>query len=259
MGIFSFAKLAGPSLFGKKNSKMDWIDPHKLPAHIGIIMDGNGRWAKKRGLPRNAGHKAGADTFKKIAIYCRDIGIQYLTVYAFSTENWKRPKEEIEAIFALLREYIAATRNELEKEKIKIRVIGDISPFSEELQRDLADLANREVPGARLTVNLAINYGGRDEILQAVNGILEEVKANRRGLNPITQAELSGRLYTRGMPEPDLIIRPSGELRLSNFLIWQGAYSELWFSDVLWPDFSEKHLRQAIVSFQKRDRRYGGV
>lgn len=251
MGIFSFGK--------KNTNKSNKIDPKLMPTHIGIIMDGNGRWARMRGLPRNAGHKVGADTFKKIAIYCRDIGIQYLTVYVFSTENWKRPKEEVDAIFELLHEYIQGTRTELSKEKIRIRVIGNISGFSEKLQEELIDIEKQASEDAKITINIAINYGGRDEIVQAANQIVEEIKKEQRDFQPITQEELSAHLYTKGIPDPDLIIRPSGELRLSNFLIWQAAYSELWFSDVLWPDFSAKHLRQAIISYQQRNRRYGGV
>lgn len=251
MGLFSFTK--------KNKNLSDRIDISHLPVHIGIIMDGNGRWAQRRGMPRNVGHKVGADTFKKIAIYCRDIGVQYLTVYAFSTENWKRPQEEVDAICSLLEEYIVEARDDLSKEKIKVDTIGDISAFSKELQEKLIDIRQREVKDAKLTVNIAINYGGRSEIVWAVNGIMQEIRDKKRELCDISEEELAQHLYTKELPEPDLIIRPSGELRLSNFMIWQSAYSEFWFSDVLWPDFTSDHLNQAIISYQKRDRRYGGV
>ncbi len=237
------------SLFKKQNTT-----ERILPEHIAIIMDGNGRWAKKRSLPRSAGHVAGAKTFKNIARYCNKIGLKYLTVYAFSTENWKRPKEEIDGIMNLLRDYLKDAEN-FKDENIKVKFIGNLEPLDE----DIKELIRKDEDGSKdatgLNLNIAVNYGGRDEITRAVREIAAE------GIAPedITENTLSEHLYTKGMPDPDFIIRPSGEYRLSNYLIWQSAYAEYWFSDVLWPDFTPKHLEQAISDFNKRNRRFGGV
>ncbi len=234
--------------------KKEPTKPRPLPEHIAIIMDGNGRWAKKRSLPRSAGHVSGANTFKTIARYCNKIGLKYLTVYAFSTENWKRPKDEVEGIMNLLRQYLKDAEN-FKEENIKVQFIGDLSPLAD----DIKALIQKDVDASRnatgLTLNIALNYGGRDEIVHAVRRILED------GLTPqeITEQAISDRLYTAGMPDPDFIIRPSGEYRLSNYLIWQSAYAEYWFSDILWPDFSPKDLEKAIDDYCKRDRRFGGV
>lgn len=225
-----------------------------LPRHIAIIMDGNGRWAKKRGLPRSAGHVAGAKTFKDIARYCNKIGLEYLTVYAFSTENWKRPPEEVEGIMNLLRDYLRDAEN-FKDENIKVRFIGDRTPLAD----DIKALMIKDEEGSRgatgLNLNIAINYGGRDEIVKAVKALVSE------GISPdeIDENAVSARLYTAGMPDPDFIIRPSGEYRLSNYLIWQSAYAEYWFSDILWPDFKPKHLEQAIDDYNRRNRRFGGL
>ena len=226
-----------------------------LPRHIAIIMDGNGRWAKKRGLPRTAGHAAGAETFRRIASYCRDLGIEYLTVYAFSTENWKRSAEEVSAIMGLLKKYLEEAIEKMRRENVRIRVLGDLSPLSPEL-RALIDRVEAidETLETRTQANLCVNYGGRDEIVRAVKAW--EADPDR---GELTEAELSKYLYTAGMPDPDLIIRPSGEERISNFLLWQSAYSEFYFTDVLWPDFTERDMDAAIEAYQKRDRRYGGV
>ena len=225
-----------------------------LPRHIAIIMDGNGRWAKKRSLPRTAGHIAGAKTFKNIARYCNKIGLEYLTVYAFSTENWKRPKQEVDGIMNLLRDYLKDAEN-FKNENIKVKFIGDLEPLDE----DIKELIKKDEDGSKdatgLNLNIAINYGGRDEITKAVKKIVE------RGVTPgsITEDLISDNLYTAGMPDPDFIIRPSGEYRLSNYLIWQSAYAEYWFSDILWPDFTPKHLEKAIDEYNHRNRRFGGV
>lgn len=224
-----------------------------IPTHIAIIMDGNGRWAKSKGLPRNAGHAAGSKTFKDIARYCNKIGVKYLTAYAFSTENWKRPADEVKGIMDILRDYLKDSKNYV-KENIKLGFIGDRSALDEDI-RELMEQAEEDSANATgLKCYLAINYGGRDEIVHAVKNIVSSgVKAE-----DITDALISQNLYT-DYPDPDLIIRPSGELRLSNYLVWQSAYSEFWFTDVLWPDFKGKHIEQAIDAYNKRDRRFGGV
>ncbi len=228
-----------------------------VPTHIGIIMDGNGRWAKKRMLPRSAGHVAGSENFKTIARYCNKIGVKYLTVYAFSTENWKRPKAEVDGIMNLLRKYLKDSTN-FKAENIKLRFIGELSVLPEDI-RELIKTAEAESSEATgLTVYMAVNYGGRDEIVHAVRRIAEEVKSGILNIEDITEDTVSERLYA-DCPDPDFIIRPSGEYRLSNFLPWQSAYSEFWYSDVLWPDFSPDDLDKAILDFNKRNRRFGGV
>ena len=236
-------------LFKKKNTA-----ERPLPRHIAIVMDGNGRWAKKRGLPRSAGHVSGAKTFKTIARYCNKIGLEYLTVYAFSTENWKRPPEEVEGIMNLLRDYLKDAEN-FKEENIKVRFIGDPTPLAD----DIKELMKKDEDGSKdatgLKLNIAINYGGRDELVHAVKKIVAEgVPADE-----ITEQTISDRLYTAGMPDPDFIIRPSGEYRTSNYLLWQSAYAEYWFSDVLWPYLTPKHLEKAIEDYNRRNRRFGGV
>lgn len=237
-------------MFSFKKNKRERI----LPKHIAIIMDGNGRWAKKRSLPRSAGHIAGAKTFKNIARYCNKIGLEYLTVYAFSTENWKRPKDEVENIMNLLRDYLKDAEN-FKDENIKVKFIGNLEPLAE----DIKELIKKDEDGSKdatgLNLNIAINYGGRDEITNAVKKIVAEGISQ----SEITEQTISDRLYTKGQPDPDFIIRPSGEYRLSNYLIWQSAYAEYWFSDVLWPDFKPKHLEKAIDDYNNRNRRFGGV
>ena len=229
----------------------------RIPRHIAIIMDGNGRWAKKRGLPRTAGHAARAETFRKIATRCKNLGLEYLTVYAFSTENWKRPPEEVAAIMTLLEKYLLEAIEKMEKEGIRLFIMGDMAPLSPRL-RELAELTaeiSKKLEGFQ--VNLCLNYGGRDEIVRAVRKYAQDYKS---GLVGGLDEEGFGRyLYSAGIPDPDLIIRPSGELRLSNFLIWQSAYSELYFTDVLWPDFSEAELDRAIEAYSRRERRFGGT
>ena len=243
------------NLFKKRNIV---IDEAKLPQHIAIIMDGNGRWAKKRGLPRSAGHSAGASTFKSVARYCNKIGIKYLTVYAFSTENWKRSKEEVDGIMNLLREYLIDSKN-FKDENMKLNFIGDL----ERLDSDIIELIEETQLGSKdatgLQVNIALNYGGRDELVHAVKSIVESVQSGEIKSDDINEALVSERLYTAGMPDPDLVIRPSGEYRLSNYLIWQTAYAEFVFMDVLWPDFSDKDLDKAIQAYSCRDRRFGSA
>lgn len=230
-----------------------------LPQHIAIIMDGNGRWAKKRGLPRKAGHSAGASNFRKIAKYCSRIGIRYLTVYAFSTENWKRPKEEIDAIMDLFRDYLKEAIADFGDENIKTRFIGDTSVLADDLKDLIAEAEEASGGSMGMTLNIAVNYGGRQEILAAARSLCSDVAAGRLNPDEVTEEALSSRTYTAGQPDPDLIIRPSGEQRISNFMLWQAAYSELWYSDVLWPDFTPKLLERAIDDFGVRARRYGGL
>lgn len=248
------------ALFKKKQAGEAELDLSRLPKHIGIIMDGNGRWAKKRGLPRTAGHAAGAETFRSIAYYCRDLGIPYLTVYAFSTENWKRPAEEVSAIMDLLRKYLLEALEKMQKDGFRIRFLGDISALPEEL-RDLCletvEVGNRV--DAKYQINVCLNYGGRDEIIRAAKAWAKDVAEGRVLAEDLNEEAFSRYLDSRGIPDPDLIIRPSGELRLSNFLPWQGAYSEFYFTDELWPDFDAKVLDKALVSYQSRQRRFGGV
>lgn len=240
-------------LFSKKVShKAGQVDKSRLPRHIAIIMDGNGRWAKKRGLPRTAGHKVGAETFRKIALQCKALGVEYLTIYAFSTENWKRPAEEVSTLMSLLKKYMQEAIDTMERDKMKLRFFGDLSALSPELQ-DLARRANAVADRVEgFQANLCINYGGRDEILHAA-------KLCAASGEEMTEENLEKHLYSAGIPDPELIIRPGGELRLSNFLLWQCAYSEFYFCDTLWPDFGEKDLDEAIVAYQQRDRRFGGV
>ena len=248
------------ALFKKKQAGEAELDLSRLPKHIGIIMDGNGRWAKKRGLPRTAGHAAGAETFRSIAYYCRDLGIPYLTVYAFSTENWKRPAEEVSAIMDLLRKYLIEALEKMQKDGFRIRFLGDITALPEEL-RDLC-LETVEVGNqvdAKYQINVCLTYGGRDEIIRAAKAWAKDVAEGRVLAEDLNEEAFSRYLDSRGIPDPDLIIRPSGELRLSNFLPWQGAYSEFYFTDELWPDFDAKVLDKALVSYQSRQRRFGGV
>ncbi len=234
----------------------------KVPEHIGIIMDGNGRWAKQRGLPRSEGHKAGANVFRKICEYAGDIGVKNITFYAFSTENWRRPPEEVSALMNLFRDYLreAEERQEENKQKgMRIHFLGHRDGVPEDII-ELFDTTERDSQDAdRIDVNIAINYGGRLEIVDAVKQLALKVKNGELEPDDITEDDISNHLYTAGQADPDLIIRPSGEYRLSNFLIWQSAYSEFWFSDILWPDFTEADLDRAIDDFNARNRRFGGV
>ena len=246
-------------IFRKKITDEAQVDFEKLPRHIAIIMDGNGRWAKKRGLPRTAGHAAGAETFRTIATYCKDIGLDYLTVYAFSTENWKRPEEEVSAIMGLLKKYLLEAIEQMERDKVKMEFFGDLSPLTPEL-RQLCERTreiSRHYDGCQ--VNICLNYGGRDEIMRAARAFAKDCAEGKACPEDLTEELFSGGLFSAGVPDPDLVIRPSGELRLSNFLLWQSAYSEFYYSDVLWPDFDEAELDKAIEAYRARDRRFGGV
>ena len=229
-----------------------------LPRHIAIILDGNGRWAKKRGLPRTAGHAAGAETFRRIAIYCKNIGVDYLTVYAFSTENWKRPPEEVGTIMKLLDRYLREAIATMERDKIRMRVLGDVSALSPELQAEIARTNEISQRYQGFQANICLNYGGRDEIIHAARRYAEDYAAGRVS-GELTEEGFGSYLYSAGIPDPDLMIRPGGEVRISNFLLWQCAYSEFYFTDVLWPDFTSAELDKAIAEFRRRDRRYGGV
>ncbi len=236
------------ALFSKKLNEQSAFSV--LPKHLGIIMDGNGRWAKKRALPRSAGHKAGANVFRTISKECERLGIEYVTFYAFSTENWKRPKEEVDALMNLFMDYLLEAKSDMSKAgNSKIKFIGEREGISQQLL-SLMDEAERETAShTGTTVYLAVNYGGRQEIVSAVNKLMEQ------GCKSVTEKDISDAIYT--VPECDLIIRPSGEQRLSNFLLWQAAYSEFWYSDVLWPDFTVDDLHSALLDFEKRNRRFG--
>ena len=232
---------------------------HAAPKHIAIIMDGNGRWAKKRGLPRNAGHKAGAETFRRIADHCHQIGVKYLTVYAFSTENWKRSEEEVSGIMRLLENYLTEALRDMQKNHIRFRLFGDIRRLSPRLQQLCRETMEQSAGFDECQVNFCINYGGRDEIIRAVKQYAAEVAEGKRDPDSLTEADFEMYLDSAGVPDPELVIRPSGELRTSNFLLWQSAYSEYVFMDVLWPDFTGEHLDAAIEEFHRRNRRFGGV
>ena len=235
-------------------------DKNKLapPRHVAIIMDGNGRWAKNRGLPRTAGHAAGAEAFRKIANYCRTLGVEYLTVYAFSTENWNRSEDEIAGIMRLLGRYLEEALQDMEKNRDCIRFFGDLSRLSPQLQKLCRDAELRS-KDYDVQVNFCLNYGGRDEIVRASRKFAQEVKEGLRQPEELTEELLSSYLYSADVPDPELIIRPSGEMRISNFLLWQSAYSEFVYLNVLWPDFSPADLDAAIEEYHRRNRRFGGV
>ena len=221
-----------------------------VPAHIAIILDGNGRWAKKRGLPRTAGHAAGSETFRKIATYCKNIGVKYLTVYAFSTENWSRPEDEVKAIMKLLDKYLHEAIQTMERDNIKMKILGDVSRLSDELKAEIAETNEISSRYEGFQANICLNYGGRDEIIKAAQHYAEDCIAGKAE-GELNEEKFSGYLYSAGMPDPDLLIRPGGEKRISNFLLWQCAYSEFYFTDVLWPDFDEKELDRAIDLLMK--------
>ena len=237
--------------------KIKNLDMNKIPQHIAIIMDGNGRWAKKRGLSRSVGHREGSATLKKIVEACYNLGVKYLTVYAFSTENWSRPKEEVDELMKLLLEYLKNAEKELKGKNIRIKVIGDRNRLPDDIVSEIERVEKNTSHIKGLDFIIALNYGGRQEIVDAVASIVNDAKNNK--ITEINEEIISQRLYTNGKPDPDLLIRTSGEIRLSNFLIWQSSYSELFFCDVLWPDFTQKHLEEAILSYQGRQRRFGGV
>lgn len=235
------------------------VDKSRLPRHIAIIMDGNGRWAKAKGLPRKEGHKAGAETLRAIAAYCTEIGIEALTVYAFSTENWSRPKEEVDALMELLQEYLDRADEFLIGKNNRIRVLGAPDGLSQKLLQSIRALEEKTKHNTGMTLSIALNYGGREELTQAARRIAADCVAGKLPPEKINSDVMEQYLYTASLPELDLMIRPSGELRLSNFLLWQCAYSEFWFSNINWPDFTPKHLQLALHDYQKRNRRFGGV
>ena len=235
------------------------VNRSKYPRHVAVIMDGNGRWAQKRGLHRIQGHRAGVAALKEIVKHSRKIGLEYLTLYAFSTENWKRPEMEIKNLMNLLMEYLKSELEELKTNNIKLRILGDISALRKDVQEELEKAVAQTRENDGMVLSVAINYGGRDEILRAVRGIVKDVCEGKARVQDIDQEFFESYLYTSGMPNPDLVIRPSGELRVSNFLLLQSAYSELWFSDCFWPDFTADMFEKALEDYAKRDRRYGGV
>ncbi len=246
-------------LFKKKKEEVRSIDPNNLPRHIGVIMDGNGRWAKERHLPRSAGHRAGADTFEKIVKYCDKIGIKAITAYAFSTENWNRPQAEVDNLMELLYNYLQMAEEKFAGTNIILRIIGDRSALSEKINKAIDHAIEITNGNTGIILNMALNYGGQDEIVRAARIAAEAVKNGEMTSEEITKEFLDKNMYTGDNPPVDLIIRPSGELRLSNFLLWQSAYAELWYSDINWPDFSEKDMERAIIDYQKRNRRFGKV
>lgn len=246
------------AIFKKSEKAAGELDKSNLPCHIAIILDGNGRWAKSKGLPRTAGHAAGAENFRTIANYCKAIGVPILTVYAFSTENWKRPEGEVDAIMGLIDRYLKEAISVMEHDRNRLRIFGDTSVLSEELQTLIGETNEISTHYEGFQANLCINYGGRDEILRAAEMYANDVITGKAE-GDLTEEKFSGYMYSAGMPDPDLVIRPGGELRISNFLLWQSAYAEFYFTDVLWPDFSSKELDKAIIAYQSRDRRYGGV
>ena len=240
------------------NNKAGERNDFRPPRHIAIILDGNGRWAKKRGLPRTAGHAVGSETFRKIATYCKDIGVEYLTVYAFSTENWSRPEDEVGAIMKLLGKYLNEAIDTMEKDHIKMKIFGDVEKLPEELQKLVRKTDEISARYDGFQANICLNYGGRDEIVNAARRYAQELMEGK-DVGELTEEKLSSYMYSAGIPDPDLLIRPGGEQRISNFLLWQCAYAEFYFTDVLWPDFTPAELDKAIAEFHRRDRRYGGV
>lgn len=242
-------------LFRKKKTAA----PRVIPTHIAIVMDGNGRWAKRRGLPRQAGHKVGAEAFRTIANYAKSIGLSYLTVYAFSTENWKRSDEEVGAIMELLERYLREAIADMDKNRVRFCFFGDLSRLSPELREEARIAAERSSKYEGVQVNFCLNYGGRAEILRAAQRFAAQCAAGEAKPEELTEQQFSELMYSAGIPDPELVIRPGGELRISNFLLWQSAYAEYYFTDVLWPDFGPKELDLAIDAFNHRNRRFGGA
>ena len=238
---------------------LEEIDKNKLPKHIAIIMDGNGRWAKKRGLPRVMGHKAGMDAIKKTVRACSDLGVSILTIYAFSTENWKRPQEEVGFLMNLLVEYMRKEINELNDNLVRVKILGEVDMLPEQTRREILEAVKLTEGNEGLQFNIALNYGGRTEIINACRKIIDDIDSGIMDKTALDEEIFSRYLYTGNDADPDIIIRTSGEQRLSNFLLWQGAYSELMFVDRLWPDFDEKDLYGAIIEYQGRDRRFGAL
>ena len=238
-------------MFRKKQQKQEIHVDDRLQ-HIAFIMDGNGRWAQRRGMPRELGHSQGAATFRKIGRYCEKIGIKYMTVYAFSTENWKRPQKEIDAIMKIFDEFMEDAFREMYDDNVKVRFIGNLSIFPESVREKMAKI-ERETAQKPFSLNVAVNYGGREEIVHACNALIADGKTS------VSEADISDHIYTYGQPDPDLIVRTGGDIRTSNFLLWQSAYAEYYFTKTLWPDYSEKDVDEAVEEFYSRKRRYGGV
>lgn len=243
----------------KQHNDYKGIDQSRIPRHVAIIMDGNGRWAQKKGLPRTFGHRAGAETLRDIVKAASNIGIQVLTAYAFSTENWRRPADEVSLLMSLLTEYLDNEVSELNKSNVRIRFIGDIEGLSQSLQLKIEKAQTLTTHNTGLVLNLAVNYGGRAELTRAVKIISEKVLKNEVNLEDIDESTIEQCLYTSNLPAPDLLIRPSGDFRISNFLLWQMAYTEFWFTETNWPDFKSDDLVQAIYDYQQRERRFGGI
>jgi len=234
------------------------IDPEKLPRHVAVIMDGNGRWAGERNLPRAAGHRAGIGSVREIVEISARLGLQVLTLYAFSVENWKRPRSEIRTLMSLLKKYVRAELENIHKNKIRFQTIGRVQELEPSVQRELERAIRKTRDNTGMILNVALNYGGRAELVDTFNRLHAELDHNGHR-TPISEETISRFLYTSGIPDPDLLIRTSGEMRISNFLLWQIAYSEIWITPTYWPDFRRKHLFEAILEYQKRERRYGGI
>ncbi len=263
-GRFQTARIFNMALFrGKPKSESTCqaasVEALRIPKHIAVIMDGNGRWAQARGMPRIEGHRRGATTVRRISEACRELGVSYLTLYCFSNENWKRPQEELSFLMGLLKTYLIQERPTLLKNDIRLTIIGRRDGIPEEVQFEMDRSVEMSKNGKSLTLCLAINYGSRQEIVDAIRSISNDVKSG--GINPetIDESLVADRLYTAGMPDPDLLIRTSGEMRISNYLLWQISYSEIWITDKTWPEFDKNDLVQAISDFNKRDRRFGGI
>ena len=257
--MFSFLKKRPRPQTAKVDNRDQELRRERLPRHVAIIMDGNGRWARQRGLPRLAGHRAGVESLREIVRACADWGIGILTVYAFSTENWKRPHEEVEGLMNLLVEYLRRELAELQQEGVQIRAIGRLEELPQRAREELAQAIKKTAGNKRLILNLALNYGGRRELVDACRQIAARVARGELEPEAIDEGVINDALYTAGLPDPDLLIRPSGELRVSNFLLWQLAYTEFWITNTYWPDFRREDLRQALLDYQKRERRFGGL
>jgi undecaprenyl diphosphate synthase len=238
---------------------LEQLDPRRLPRHIAIIMDGNGRWAQRRHLPRIAGHRAGVAAARRVIETCANIGIPTLTLYAFSVENWRRPKTETDFLMRLLREYLRKELPDIHRNNIRLVVLGRTDRLPQAVRDDVRDAMAKTAGNTGMTLAVALNYGGRAEIVDAFNSILDQVRHNGSGANPVDEEMISRHLYTAGLPDPDLLVRTSGEMRVSNFLLWQIAYAEMYVTETLWPDFSRAKLYDALLEYQKRERRYGGL
>ena len=243
----------------KASAELVPLDSSRIPKHIAIIMDGNGRWAQKRGLPRTFGHKAGAEVLRDILTAATDIGVGVLTAYAFSTENWRRPNEEVSFLMELFSAYLDSEVDRLVEKQVRLRFIGNKDRLGSELQNRIELAEQRTSCGTAIELNLAVDYGGRAEIVHAARKVAQEVLEQRLSIDEIDEEQFARQLFTSGQPDPDLLIRPGGDMRISNFLLWQLAYAELWVTDTLWPDFTPQHFRQAIFDYQQRDRRFGGL